>query len=279
MTIHHRSAITGEYVTAEHAAAHPDTTVAEEAAHRTVTPEQREELRLLIEEVSNEGEAHWRGMQAVPDWECFTDRALDILGIGVETNGEQAHHWADNLRPDRPRGDRVSEPLDLDAIKARANAATPGPWDAYRPREVYRLYEVCSTTPSGMNEVLAEVSGYNASNDAEFIAAARTDIPDLLAAVERLSRWKREALPVLDGLQELGRALDLPLGTRITGTEALAAVERLTAERDVLAETVERVRELHRESRGAMSALYPMPICECGQDYPCATVRALGGES
>ena len=49
---------------------------------------------------------------------------------------------------------------------------------------------------------------------------------------------------------------------------ARAEVERLTA-------MVRRVRELHRESRGSMSALYPNPICECGKDYPCPTIRAL----
>ena len=55
---------------------------------------------------------------------------------------------------------------------------------------------------------------------------------------------------------------------------ARAEVERLTA-------VVRRVRELHRESRGSMSALYPNPICECGKDYPCPTIRALdaGGVS
>ena len=47
-----------------------------------------------------------------------------------------------------------------------------------------------------------------------------------------------------------------------------AEVERLTA-------VVRRVRELHRESRGSMSALYPSLICECGKDYPCPTIRAL----
>ena len=52
--------------------------------------------------------------------------------------------------------------------------------------------------------------------------ALREEIADL-------SRWKEEALPVLDGLQEIGRALDLPLGERITGPVALAAVERLVA--------------------------------------------------
>lgn len=57
------------------------------------------------------------------------------------------------------------------------------------------------------------------------------DIPDLLAEVERLQRWKAEALPVMDGLQDLGKALGLPLGERITGPAAIEAVERLKAER------------------------------------------------
>ena len=52
---------------------------------------------------------------------------------------------------------------------------------------------------------------------------------------------------------------------------ARAEVDRLTA-------AVVRVRELHRESHGSLSALYPNPLCECGKDYPCPTVRALGGE-
>ena len=39
--------------------------------------------------------------------------------------------------------------------------------------------------------------------------------------VERLRQWKAEALPVLDGLQEVGRALGTPLGQRITGRESV----------------------------------------------------------
>ena len=68
---------------------------------------------------------------------------------------------------------------------------------------------------------------------------------------DELRRWKAEALPVLDGMQELGRALGLPLGSRITGQEALAAVERLTRERDddrrVADIAVDQKRRLLRE--------------------------------
>ena len=47
------------------------------------------------------------------------------------------------------------------------------------------------------------------------------------------------------------------------------------AECDRLSAAVRRVRELHRESNGSLSALYPDPICECGKDYPCPTLRIL----
>lgn len=74
--------------------------------------------------------------------------------------------------------------LNLDRLEELAEAATEGPWEAYRPHAAYRVYELCSTTPQGLNETLAEVSGHNASADAEFIAAARSSVPMLLAAVE-----------------------------------------------------------------------------------------------
>lgn len=47
------------------------------------------------------------------------------------------------------------------------------------------------------------------------------------AEVKQLRRWKAEALPVLTGLQELGKALNLPLGEQITGESALWAVRKL----------------------------------------------------
>lgn len=73
----------------------------------------------------------------------------------------------------------------LDQIEARANAATEGPWEAYRPNPAYRIYEICSTTPQGLDETLAEVAGYNASDDADFIAHARTDVPWLIEQVRK----------------------------------------------------------------------------------------------
>ena len=88
-----------------------------------------------------------------------------------------------------------------------------------------------------------------------------------------------------------GRLMDARETVRLV-RGLLPPLERVIQRRPVRAEggtaltaVVRRVRELHRESRGSMSALYPSLICECGKDYPCPTIRALdatpetGGES
>ena len=73
--------------------------------------------------------------------------------------------------------------LDLEAIKARAEATTPGPWDVMGPahhRHIAVVGRHYITTPNK--------GGRSAHNEqvAEFIAHARTDIPALVAEVERL---------------------------------------------------------------------------------------------
>ena len=47
------------------------------------------------------------------------------------------------------------------------------------------------------------------------------------------------------------------------------------AERDALAAAVERVRALHQPEANSTSALFPTPLCGCGDAHPCATRRAL----
>lgn len=81
-------------------------------------------------------------------------------------------------------------------------------------------------------------------------------VRDLLAVVDeqqpeldRLQRWKGEAIPVMLGLQDLGRALDIPLGTRITGEVAAKKAAALVAERDRLLIEMDdqRARTRHAE--------------------------------
>ena len=66
--------------------------------------------------------------------------------------------------------------LDLDAIEARAEAATPGPWRQTTSKRGYR--DVLQTPDSYGDRMIAKGCP---NADADFIAAARTDIPALVA--------------------------------------------------------------------------------------------------
>ena len=82
----------------------------------------------------------------------------------------------------------MSDDLNVDAIGARADAATPGPWRALGTgvRGGDHWYVVDST------ESIASIHANDGSDedqrerDAEFIAHARTDIPALIARVREL---------------------------------------------------------------------------------------------
>ena len=124
----------------------------------------------------------------------------------------------------------------LDEIKARADAATEGPWvrDMHSPDMSGRSgWYIRGPRNLGLRSMV--LNSRMLSGDAEFVEAAREDVPWLVDQVESLERWKFEALEVMSGLRELGRALGLRPGVQITGPAALAEVERLTAERDALA--------------------------------------------
>jgi hypothetical protein len=87
----------------------------------------------------------------------------------------------------------MSEPLDLEAIKARAEAATPGPWklwgmsvqsDRHGTGEVDYSQTIAQT--------LDPDRGLRTFN-AQFIAHAREDVPALVVEVERLRKELDEA--------------------------------------------------------------------------------------
>jgi len=130
----------------------------------------------------------------------------------------------------------------LDEIKARADAATEGPWarDMHSPDMSGRSgWYIRGPRKLGLRSMV--LNSRMLSGDAEFVEAAREDVPWLVDQVESLERWKFEAIEVMSGLRELGKALGLRPGVQITGPAALAEVERLTAERDALAAQVARV--------------------------------------
>lgn len=74
----------------------------------------------------------------------------------------------------------------------------------------------------------------------------------------------------MTGRTELRHLLDHLIAAAV---KLPSLIDQLDAAEAALA----RVRELHRESRGSMAALYPNPLCECGKDYPCPTIAAIGG--
>lgn len=79
-----------------------------------------------------------------------------------------------------------SAPLDLDAIRARAEAATAGPWVAGRENvnELHWTLPANTLDRNGRRSYVAESESL--LPDWEFIARARTDVPALIAEVERL---------------------------------------------------------------------------------------------
>lgn len=112
-------------------------------------------------------------------------------------------------------------PEALDRLETLAKEATPGSWKV-------------KVSPDGGIAIATDGFSFSQEErdgDAEYIAAAQpATILALIAEVRRLQRWKTEALPVMDGLHELGKALSIPLGKRITGPLAVEAVERLNTE-------------------------------------------------
>ncbi len=98
----------------------------------------------------------------------------------------------------------MDRPLDLDAIEARANAATPGPWHArgLDDESCRNLIGVSTEPDTGLHETIGPRDGAHMvavtmdhfhachaaerwDEDAEFIAASRADVPALVAELRR----------------------------------------------------------------------------------------------
>lgn len=137
----------------------------------------------------------------------------------------------------------MSNRLDLDDIRARAGAATEGPWHRVGKsiQADVPLSDDGPSTTKWNTTVVCSVgawgSGRPTEEDAEFIAHARTDVPALLDFAESLR-------------DQNGYFRD---------------------ERDLLIARARKIRDVHRE------AAYTRPgtCADCGQRYPCPTVQIL----
>jgi hypothetical protein len=87
--------------------------------------------------------------------------------------------------------------LDIEAIKARAEAATPGPWNAVRqwsPKpdrwnvNGYRYGPPAHRTGLTWGEAGGERIAETSEANARFISHARSDVPALVAEVARLRK-------------------------------------------------------------------------------------------
>jgi hypothetical protein len=77
--------------------------------------------------------------------------------------------------------------MNLDEIRARAEAATEGPWyHGGDTRVSQQMFEPHELIVSPTYPIIEFQSGEQGVADAEFAAHAREDIPALLAEVERL---------------------------------------------------------------------------------------------
>ena len=98
----------------------------------------------------------------------------------------------DAPEPARP-GETVAEAVparhetpDLAELRRLAEAATPGPWDCYRPHPAYRAYSVDQVMPEGhLGETVAVTEDVYAEVNGAFIAAANPAV--VLALLDRLA--------------------------------------------------------------------------------------------
>jgi hypothetical protein len=97
--------------------------------------------------------------------------------------------------------------LDIEAIRARANAATAGPWIRVPQRGtgdmIAREYDTGKQmSPRGLRLICSMLMRGNSRKqdqaNSEFIANARADIPDLLNEIERLTQVLRDLVEVCD---------------------------------------------------------------------------------
>ncbi len=149
---------------------------------------------------------------------------------------------------------------DLTKLREIANAATPGPWESaaapaegsdetaieylegaltgYGPLCVVWVPETLGD-PDGYRLTATTGDGPHALMDAAHIATF--DPPTviaLLGEIEELRRWKAEMVQMLDGLNKLAQAAEVPLGGRIIET-ATERIEELRAALVELAKTKE----------------------------------------
>lgn len=158
----------------------------------------------------------------------WTTPAQDRLGEVASGKGGR-ENGGDASVVDAPRTVPAPTPasIDLDAIRARCEAASPGPWRATNGL----LASIVAEVGCGWF-VETDIGGSSrlAAYDAAFIAHARTDVPALLAEVERLA-------------------------FRCSGDAGPPAIDALCTERDALRAELDEARREAEDWRERLSDL------------------------
>jgi hypothetical protein len=168
---------------------------------------------------------------------------------------------------------------ELQAIRARLNSASDGPWSVRRIPNSYdsqagdRYTHPC-VRGFRVPRRLYDLAWQQVEADAEFMASARQDIPNLVAEVEHVRSTLKECREALDELLQRGEPFSV---------EDLSRVERYLAEEDAQWDGGQKklgeVRRLYvtqpplrpKEATGTDGAPAPRPS---GQGQP-ATVSPI----
>ncbi|HWB37974.1 MAG TPA: hypothetical protein VHA75_18310 [Rugosimonospora sp.] len=157
--------------------------------------------------------------------------------------------------PPKGAGAKPTEGLDLDSIRARVEATTPGPWEVYDPNEHLGndpLWCVANDpyhNPPDDDEAWPAVNVVvetGTREDAVFVACARADVPALLSLVDLLDAEladERGAASALANTRRLVNEANAALRTRVLGalrenddgrTPLVDQLDRLIARTDLL---------------------------------------------
>lgn len=122
---------------------------------------------------------------------------------------------------------------DLIRLREIANAATPGPWEYEAGGESECGEPSCCSDywderVWGGGFVLLESHLLDPENAQHIAAFDPPTVLALLDEIEELRRWKAEMVQMLDGLNKLAQAAEVPPGGRITET-APKRIEELRA--------------------------------------------------
>ena len=173
--------------------------------------------------------------------------------------------------------------MDLQAIEARLEAATPGPWS----RSGYDVGQVVYG-PGGQPDLIGPISTNSDIEDAEFIAHAPEDIRALIDEVGRLTVEHLEMRIERDNLRERRDYYRKALMKADGEIEAAKALHRKMPLYDMpseeCAEHDQDVYSIELDSgEWYCSEHIAEWVCsECFNDggeyveYPCSTARALG---